>query len=228
MNLYNISLISVDCVSPVMACRALKYSTRSINFGEVILFTSEEFACQGVSLYKIEKLSDLASYSRFIVKELFKYISTDFIISVQADGFIINPNLWRNEFLDYDYIGSPWPPDAPWCTQNRVGNGGFSLRSRRFVELAAQLDVDFKHEDVLLTNTCFDYFVSNGCRFAPVEVAMKFSLESRIPECNYNLDNCFGFHGKGDAFYHYGNGQQFKDKIAILDTVSCSNKVNNV
>ena len=21
----------------------------------------------------------------------------------------MNPELWRNEFLDYDYIGAPWP-----------------------------------------------------------------------------------------------------------------------
>jgi len=90
------------------------------------------------------------------------------------------------------------------------------------MELARQLEDDFRHEDVLLTNTRFDYFISNGCRYAPVEVAMRFCLESKIPECEYDLNNCFGFHGKGDAFYHQGEGQQFKERIALLDTVSCT------
>ena len=87
------------------------------------------------------------------------------------------------------------------------------------MELAASLDADFRHEDVLLTNTLYDYFVDNGCRFAPVEVAMTFALESKILECEYNLNNCFGFHGKGDAFYHQGEGGQFKECLSLLDTI---------
>ena len=222
MELNNVTLLSIDCIQPEIACRALKYSTRDIKFAEVMLFTSGDIICQGITMHKIEELSDLAAYSRFCLKELVTYISTDFIITVQADGFIINSHLWRDEFLEYDYIGAPWPASAPWCTRSRVGNGGFSLRSRKFMELARQLEDDFRHEDVLLTNTRFDYFISNGCRYAPVEVAMRFCLESKIPECEYDLNNCFGFHGKGDAFYHQGEGQQFKERIALLDTVSCT------
>lgn len=217
LELNNVTLLAIDCRQPEMACRALQYSAREISFGEVLLFTSAEFACQGITTRSIEQISDLAGYSRFCLKELVRHISTDFILTVQADGFVINPHLWCEEFLEYDYIGAPWPASAPWCTRSRVGNGGFSLRSRRFMELAAQLDDDFRHEDVLLTNTCYDYFVSNGCRYAPVEVAMRFALESKIPECDYDLNNCFGFHGKGDAFYHCGEGQQFKERINLLN-----------
>lgn len=216
LELNNVTLVAIDCIQPDMACRALKYSARDISFDEVILFTSAEMTCQGITMHSIEELSDLAAYSRFCLKELVKHISTDILITVQADGFIINPHLWSTEFLEYDYIGAPWPASAPWCTRNRVGNGGFSLRSRRFLELAALLDDKFRHEDVLLTNTRYDYFVSNGCRYAPVEVAMRFALESKIPECEYDLNNCFGFHGKGDAFYHCGEGLQFKERISLL------------
>jgi hypothetical protein len=222
LELNNVTLLAIDCIQPEMACRALKYSTRDIKFAEVMLFTSGDIICQGITMHKIEEISNLAAYSTFCLKELVTYISTDFIITVQADGFIINSHLWRDEFLEYDYIGAPWPASAPWCTRSRVGNGGFSLRSRKFMELAVQLDDDFRHEDVLLTNTRFDYFISNGCRYAPVEVAMRFCLESKIPECEYDLNNCFGFHGKGDAFYHQGDGQQFKERIALLDTVPCT------
>ena len=90
------------------------------------------------------------------------------------------------------------------------------------MEIAAELGQSFRHEDILLTNLCYDTFIDAGCRYAPVDLAMKFALEARIPESEYNLDNCFGFHGKGDAFYHFGNGQQFKDRISLLDNVLCS------
>ena len=38
-------------------------------------------------------------------------------------------------FFDYDYIGAPWPNNFV----NRVGNGGFSLRSKKFLELTAKI-----------------------------------------------------------------------------------------
>lgn len=218
LELNNVSLLAVDCRDPERACRALKYSAREITFAEVLLFTSVELDCPGVIVHKIEPLSDLAGYSRFCMKKLVDYITTDYVITVQTDGFIINPHLWSADFLEYDYIGAPWPVSAPWCTRNRVGNGGFSLRSSKFIKLTASLDSDYKHEDVLLTNTLYDYFVGNGCKYATIEVAMGFALESKIPECEYDLNNCFGFHGKGDAFYHQGEGRQFKDRLALLDT----------
>lgn len=220
LELNNVSLLAVDCRDPERACQALKYSAREITFADVMIFTSVSLDRQDISVHQIEPFTDLAGYSSFCLKKLVDYISTDYVITVQTDGFIINPYLWCDSFLDYDYIGAPWPASAPWCTRSRVGNGGFSLRSRTFMELAARLDCDYRHEDILLTNTLHDYFVGNGCRYAPVEVAMKFALESKIPECEYDLNKCFGFHGKGDAFYHQGEGWQFKDRLALLDVTT--------
>ena len=214
-----VTLLTIDCRDPEMACKALVYSSLGIKFADLVLFSSDDVECEDITFIKIDPISDLTAYSNFCMKKLNQYIKTDFVITVQTDGFITNPHLWMDEFLAYDYIGSPWPPEAPWCFRNRVGNGGFSLRSKRFIELTANIDVDFRHEDVLLTNTLFEYFTTNGCRYAPVEVAMKFSLEAKIPECRYDLRNCFGFHGKGDAFYHQGEGQQFKDNLKLLDGV---------
>jgi hypothetical protein len=219
LKLPNITLVSIDCVDPVMAYKALKYSGRHMEFAEVALFTSKQTPFGDVTVHEIEDITNLADYSLFCIKKLADYITTDFMITVHSDGFIINPHLWRSEFLDYDYIGAPWSAAAPWCVRNRVGNGGFSLRSRKFMELAQKLDISFRHEDVLLTNICYDHFIEKGCKYAPVEVAMRFALESRIPECDYNLNNCFGFHGKGEAFYHQGEGGQFKERIALLNTV---------
>jgi hypothetical protein len=53
------------------------------------------------------------------------------VLLVQWDGYVCNPDAWDPAFLDCDYIGAKWfwHNDAM-----RVGNGGFSLRSRRLLE----------------------------------------------------------------------------------------------
>ena len=73
------------------------------------------------------------------------------MLVIQDDGHIVNPSLWDEEFLKYDYIGLPWPFEDSWIEKqlkeqrpiirkvypkNRVGNGGFSLRSRKFLEFS--------------------------------------------------------------------------------------------
>src|ERR1700722_12124880 len=49
---------------------------------------------------------------------------TSHCLTIQYDGFVLDSDMWRAEFLDYDYIGAPWPHRG-----YAVGNGGFSLRS---------------------------------------------------------------------------------------------------
>ena len=83
-----------------------------------------------------------------------------------------------------------------WCSRNRVGNGGFVLKSKKFLNLEQTIPYTDAHNDVLVTNTYYDYFKYNGCKYAPVDLAVKFSLEHAVPECKYDLNNTFGFHGK--------------------------------
>jgi len=60
---------------------------------------------------------------------------------VQPDGFVINPDKWDNQFFEYDYIGAPWEqvPHSyldPWGKPHRVGNGGFSFRSKKLLDVS--------------------------------------------------------------------------------------------
>ena len=50
---------------------------------------------------------------------------------------------------------------------------------------------------------------------------MKFSLEEQIPECEFNLNNTFGFHGRGvpEMDPSRGHYQQFLDRIKLLETI---------
>ena len=80
---------------------------------------------------QIPRVASAREYSRFVIKDLLRDIATDFVQIIQWDGYVINGPAWTNEFLDYDYIGARW-----WFRKHdrNVGNGGFSLRSRRLLE----------------------------------------------------------------------------------------------
>lgn len=218
--LKNITLLSLNCVDPIQSVKALLYSSREIEFAKLILISDRkpENLPSNIEFVKTN-LNTHAGSSVFTYTELPKIIDTDFFIGIHDDGFIINPHLWDDNFLNYDYIGAPW---KNYNQINRVGNGGFVLKSKKFVELTKNLKPLGKHEDGELTNNYYHYFISNGCKYAPIEVAMKFSLESKIPECEYNLNNCFGFHGRGnpiDVSVHDGEYHQFQEKIKLLETI---------
>ena len=75
----------------------------------------------------------------------------------------------------------------------RVGNGGFSLRSKQLLELTSGPKFVYKekNEDELICHVNRDYLVSNGIKFAPEELARYFSYERELS----NIET-FGFHGE--------------------------------
>ena len=121
--------------------------------------------------------------------------------------------MWTSNFLNYDYIGAPWPiPNDDFSYRDyfkniiRVGNGGFSLRSKKLLSLAEELKLDWKsyfgyfNEDGFICCHNRHIYEENGCKFAPIEVAKIFSHESYIPEIGDV--KTFGFHGKHNKNYN--------------------------
>ena len=135
----------------------------------------------------------IEDFNRYMLTDLKRHITTDFALTVHWDGFAINPHLWTDEFLNYDYIGAPWPR---WITKdNRVGNGGFSLRSRRWIERAAELEPVGSAEDVYQCRTRIDHFLEKGLKVAPLELALRFAIENPIEEFpDWDASKSFGFH----------------------------------
>ncbi len=144
-----------------------------------------------VEIYNAElKSSD--EYSKFILYDLCKYIETRYCLLVQWDGYILNPELWSDEFFNYDYIGAPWPSNTHFTkdgTEVRVGNGGFSFRSRKLLNAFNNLGLEFTdggkgffHEDGQICNYYRKELEEYGIKFAPVEVAARFSTELTVPE----------------------------------------------
>lgn len=158
----------------------------------------------GVKIVWDETIKSIDDWNHHIIYELHNYISTEFAMLIHADGFVVNPQAWREEFLDYDYVGAPWPlPTDSYSYRTptgeliRVGNS-VSLRSKRILELPSKLDLEWRsyygntNEDGFLCVHNRDILKEHGIKFAPLEVARYFSKEHEIEE-NEGIET-FAFH----------------------------------
>jgi hypothetical protein len=140
-----------------------------------------------------------------MLHDLAAHFTTNHVLCVQWDGYVLHPASWQDEFLQYDYIGAPWPQFAD---PMRVGNGGFSLRSRRLVEACAVLPVSDQAEDVMICRTHRRMLEERfGIRFAPEAVAQRFAYERTA-----RRGDEFGFHGA----FNMANHMPQADLAALL------------
>lgn len=190
LKLHNVTLVCVTDIDREGAWNALQKSSEDIEWGATMLITP--------------KLGSIDAWNKYIIYELKDYIYTDFCMLIHPDGYVINPDAWRPEFLEYDYIGAPWPlPQDDYSYRTpagqivRVGNS-VSLRSKRMLELPSKLGLEWKpyfgntNEDGFLTCHNRDILKEHGIKFAPLEVAKYFSKEHEIPE-NKGIET-FAFH----------------------------------
>ena len=129
-------------------------------------------------MVKIDKIDSIEKYSEFIVKKLNDYVDTEFVLIFQYDGFILSANNWRDEFLNYDYIGTPWVGYYKENPEHNVGNGGFSLRSKKLLEILANDEhIELgQPEDALICRQYRDYLEEKGIKYAPEEIAGIFAI----------------------------------------------------
>jgi hypothetical protein len=214
LDLSAITLLCVETRDPALAHFAIEKCTKQARFGKVVLITDlsklssqvgnkvNENADQKVD-QAIERLSGVEyvqappirttkDYSDLLLTGLRQYVSGTHVLIVQWDSFILHPELWTNDFLQYDYLGAVWPhhPYTP------VGNGGFSLRSVKLLEALESSKVTKRHpEDFCI---CVDNKAllegEFGIRFAPSNVAEQFAVERT------EWHPAFGFHG----FFNFG------------------------
>lgn len=151
-------------------------------------------------------------FSEVFLKSLAEFCDQEFIFTIQPDSCIIAPEKWSNKFLEYDYIGAAWPLEIITAMdmaynkvdsiKNLVGNGGFSIRTKKYVETSLEMPTMHKNEDLNLCVFNYDSMVSRGINFAPIEVALDFAVEHpilkhKIFDRRFLLTyNSFGFHGE--------------------------------
>lgn len=208
LKLPNVTLAAMTSVNLYETIKALEYSMRGIEFGDVVLITHRKpfFLPEGIHYKHTSKLKDIDAFNYKMVYELTDYIDTDYVLLVHHDGFVVHPESWRDEFLDYDYIGSPWPlPDRDDAYRDSKGNicrvgNSVSIRSKRLLAFPRQAQLTwerqedgFYNEDTFLCCKNKNILEAAGMRFAPIEVAKYFGHEHMIPEI-MDIEKPFLFH----------------------------------
>lgn len=187
----SVSLVTVTSVAIPATARAMAHCLDLADFGQVLWCCDQPpppVLAGRAEWRMIDRLASRAAYSRFVLAGLAGHIRTSHALLVQWDGYVLDPLGWDPAFLEYDYVGAPWPHFADGMA---VGNGGFSLRSRRLLEATERYPATTEAEDVAICRTWRPQLeAENGIRFAPEPVAARFAFERGHPD-----EATFGFHG---------------------------------
>lgn len=191
LNLQDVTLCAVTSVNIQQTIHAISYSMEYIDFGDILFFTdcTDILLPPRVKVFRIDELKTFSEYSSFLIERLGDYIETEFALIVQWDGFVIDAESWRDDFRHYDYIGASWPQ---FEDDHMVGNGGFSLRSRKLLKACHDPRFVVGHpEDVSICRTNRPFLESSfDILFAEKAVADQFSFERY-----HHGSPTFGFHG---------------------------------
>lgn len=187
----DVTLVAVTSVALPQTIRAMVLSLEQVQFGAAILIGDRPPPVgtdDRIGWRQVPPIASHRSYSHFMLQELRHHVATSHVLCVQWDGYVLDGSRWDPRFLDYDYIGSPW---VHFTDGHDVGNGGFSLRSRRLLDACHALGIEDVPEDVAICRTHRDVLERRfDIRFAPVEMARRFAFE-RYPA----RGDEFGFHG---------------------------------
>lgn len=203
IKLPNVTLCAASSVEIEEHIEAFRISSQHIEFTKIKFMSDKEINEPDIEWVKCEEMKSRHDFNFFIVNDLPQYIDTDFVLIIHADGFVSNPNKWTDIFLEYDYIGAPWrdEPEKGFTGDTRVGNGGFSLRSKKLIDLPLKLnlpnrnkEIDCWNEDQYYSTFQRKILQEHGCKFAPLEVAKHFSHELTCSDIE-GIEP-FGFHGK--------------------------------
>lgn len=202
--------------------KALLHSKRVSGIKNAQMLSAKAFFHPEVKCIKINPFNNIDEYNFFMMREYGDYIDTEFALNIHDDGFILNPDSWSDKFMEFDYIGALWTivsPDTIYGVNetNRVGNGGFSLRSKRFFSIVKNYCpfIAGMSEDVISCRIYRDLLISHGIKFATNDIAAKFAVEDDQSKeyigqshQDYKTITAYGFHRKGS------------DAIKLLDLVN--------
>jgi hypothetical protein len=203
LKLPDVTLVLIETREHDLAKLALEDCERRAEFGDVLVFTDRpnQFMHEGRRTISVEDWPSKEGWSRCFWYEVPLHVRTSHILGIQWDSWIVEPAMWRDEFLQYDFIGAPW-----WYKDGmNVGNGGFSLRSTKFARFIrkhrAQFPCITSVDDDLYCRKYRPTLQDAGFVWAPESLAQSFAFECVRPDPTAKH---FGFHA---AFnFDYGCG----------------------
>ena len=195
----DITIVAIDTYAHTLTRRAIDRTLAVLPCQEVLFLSDKNIYPDGrwIDINPI----NIEEYNTMMVKHLWPYIRTEHVLVVQYDGMAVNANHWTDDFLNCDYIGAiwPWPHHPP---EYKVGNGGFSLRSRRLLHTLKDHRVVLDHslpmyEDLYIGVHYKKFLLDQGIKIADVATATQFSHE-HFPDAKPT----FGFHGTFNVPYY--------------------------
>jgi hypothetical protein len=192
LSLPDVTLLCVDTRTPGLAIAAMNRCRAQIRFADAVLLTDLAQVADAPAGIRLQPVvvDSVEAYSHLILRGLLPHVSSSHLLVMQWDGYVLDAGQWDDEFLRVDYIGAVWRNQPPG--RSTVGNGGFSLRSRRLLQALQDPAMLLRHpEDTCI---CHDNRPRlegvHGIRFAPPALAARFSYERIEPSAP-----TFGFHG---------------------------------
>lgn len=191
LELKEVTLCAATSVNVEATVSALAACLKQVEFAECVLLTDATVNCahDGIGVVPVAAMESSRDYSNFILNHLLEHVQTSHCLIVQWDGFVLDAEAWQGRFLDFDYIGAAWPQ---FQDGHAVGNGGFSLRSRKLLEACRDPGFVQGHpEDIAICRTNRTMLEHKfGIRFADGECAARFAFERQ-----HDGGKTFGFHG---------------------------------
>lgn len=197
LDLQNVTLVGFTTMQYGDLRRSIDICRQHAKFRNTVIFTDEPqwFDCECVLIPQMKCYEEVSVHSIHTIPR-YQHLYGDFILTVHSDSWIVNPDAWKEQFLDYDFIGAPWPNKI-------VGNDGFSIRSQKLLRCLAELPIEPTPEACHPADcvTCLEQCDSRtkcfrkeleaqGVTYAPYELAHQFSIENEF------YAGSFGFHGK--------------------------------
>ena len=211
LNLPDVTLVLIETREHELAELALKDCERKCRFGEVLVFTDRPsiFMRADRRVVTVPDWPNKQGWSRCFWYDVGPQLRTSHALGIQWDSWVVAPDAWQDEFLNYDYVGAPW-----WYNDGmNVGNGGFCLRSTKLLRFVR------KHRDQFpcITDLDDDLYCRKyrpalqgvGFEWAPEPIAQAFAFECVRPDKSARH---FGFH----AAYNFDYGCE-DDEERILE-----------
>lgn len=197
LKLPDVTLVMVETREHELACLAIQDCLKVAEFGDVLVLTDRPLEFADLSFeckprfHIVPDWPEKVGWSRSWWYDVPPLLRTRQTLNIQWDSWVWDASMWRDEFLNYDYVGAPW-----WYKDGKnVGNGGFSLVSTRLKRFMlarrAQFPCNTSVDDDLLCRKYRPELEAFGFSWAPERVAHQFAFECCRPSAT---SRHFGFH----------------------------------
>ena len=194
LDLRDVTLVVTETLLHDLAREAVLECLRFADYGEVAIFSDRPIDVPNATWHSLVHVEgDPDTCARFMWSANFlDRIGTKFFQLLHWDSWIVDPAMWRSDFLDYDFIAAPW-----WYRDGyNVGCGAFAIHSvrlwRHLVDNPERFPFPPRQADDVLGRTYRKQIEPEGFTWAPDDLALSFAFE--CSRSTVGRSRHFGFH----------------------------------